>query len=241
MGASAKAKESKHYLSTIRLWGVKFTFFVSCLFLPAFAFAFDVTLAWDANSASDQVTSYSIYYRTASSGPPYDGEEASEGESPIVVPVSELSDPQFPQYTIHGLIDGEVYYFAVTATNEYAESGFSNEVSTTSTENRPPVLSPIGSRTVDEAQTLTFALSATDPDGDSLTYSASNLPTGANFNPTSRTFTWTPGYGAAGNYSVQFTVTDSATPPASDSETVTITVGARKMVAPTNMRVITTN
>ena len=81
--------------------------------------------------------------------------------------------------------------------------------------NRPPVLSLIGSRSIGETQILTFALTATDPDGDSLSYSAGNLPTGASFNPTTRTFTWTPGYGAAGNYSVLFTVTDNGTPPTS--------------------------
>lgn len=150
-----------------------------------------------------------------------------------------MSDPQFPQYTIHGLTDGEVYYFAVTATNAYGESGSSNEAS--STVNRLPVLSPVGSRTIEEARTLTITLTATDPDGGSLSYSASNLPTGASFNAGTRTFSWTPGYGAAGNYNVQFTVTDNGTPPAGDSEMVTITVGARSMAAPRNMKVINTN
>jgi hypothetical protein len=100
------------------------------------------------------------------------------------------------------------------------------------------VLNPIGSKTINEAQTLTITLTATDPDGDSLSYSASNLPTGASFNSATRTFSWTPGYGAAGNYSVQFTVTDNGTPPASDSETVTITVGAGSMAPPRNLRIL---
>ncbi len=92
---------------------------------------------------------------------------------------------------------------------------------------RPPVLNPIGNRQVDENQSLTFSLNATDPDGGTLTYSAGNLPSGATFNSQTRTFNWTPGYGAAGTYNdVTFTVCDDCSDgPQCDSEQVTITVG----------------
>ena len=89
----------------------------------------DVTLGWDANSESDQVTSYSIHYKIGSSGPPYDGTGASEGDSPIIVSIAELSDPGNPQYSLHGLIDNETYFFALTASNNSGQSGYSNEVS----------------------------------------------------------------------------------------------------------------
>jgi predicted RNA-binding protein with TRAM domain len=93
--------------------------------------------------------------------------------------------------------------------------------------NRPPVLDPIGNKTVDEGDTLTFTIAASDPDGgDVLTFDASSLPTGAGFDPGTRTFTWTPGYGQVGSYpNVLFTVTDNGTPPLSASEAITITVG----------------
>ncbi len=91
--------------------------------------------------------------------------------------------------------------------------------------NRPPVLSPIGDKTVQEGQILTFTVSATDPDGNALTYSASNLPTGATFYPTTGTFTWIPGYDQTGVYAnVLFTVTDNGTPLMSSSEAITISV-----------------
>ena len=90
--------------------------------------------------------------------------------------------------------------------------------------NRPPVLDAIGNRSVNEGQLLTFTVTASDPDGDALTYSASNLPSGANFNTTTHVFSWTPAYGQAGSYpNVHFAVTDGSL---SDSEDITITVNA---------------
>jgi PKD repeat protein len=87
--------------------------------------------------------------------------------------------------------------------------------------NRVPVLAGIGGKSVNEGQSLSFTLSATDADGNALTYSASGLPAGASFNTSTRTFAWTPGYTQAGMYSVAFAVTDGAL---SDSETITIAV-----------------
>jgi hypothetical protein len=92
--------------------------------------------------------------------------------------------------------------------------------------NRPPVLNPIGSKSVAEGKTLSFTVTATDPDGDALAYSANNLPAGANFDPATRTFTWTPDYGQTGDFpDVMFTVTDDGVPSQSASEAITITVG----------------
>lgn len=74
---------------------------------------------------------------------------------------------------------------------------------------RPPELSPIGRRTVKEGEFLSFTIEASDPDGDPLTYLASNLPPGASFDARERTFSWTPGPDQAGAYSVTFSVTDA--------------------------------
>ena len=88
--------------------------------------------------------------------------------------------------------------------------------------NRAPVLAPIGAKSGAEGSLLTFTVAATDADGDALTYSASGLPAGANFDAGTRTFSWTPGYDQAGPYSVTVTVTDGTTPV---SETIAITIG----------------
>ena len=92
-------------------------------------------------------------------------------------------------------------------------------------ENRPPVLDPIGDKSVDEGQLLQFTVTASDPNGDTLTYSASNLPSGASFDPDTQTFSWTPNFQQAGNYpGVTFTVEDDGDPSLEDSETITIVV-----------------
>src|SRR5205807_1226803 len=95
--------------------------------------------------------------------------------------------------------------------------------------NQPPVLAPIPNQSVNEGQLLQFTVTATDPDGDTLSFAGANLPTGAtltdNHNGTA-TFSWTPSFTQAGNYTnVMVTVTDSGTPPASASQSFTITVG----------------
>jgi hypothetical protein len=86
--------------------------------------------------------------------------------------------------------------------------------------NRPPKLVDIGNKTVNAGETLSFEVTATDPDGDSLTYVA-NTPAEASFS--NRRFTWTPKPTAAGNFSATFKVTDGF---AQDSQVVTLSVGA---------------
>jgi hypothetical protein len=89
------------------------------------------------------------------------------------------------------------------------------------------MLSAIGNKTVSVGQTLKFTISAADPDGDPLTYSASGLPQGASFNTSTHTFTWTPT--EAGTYSVTFKVSDGTS---SDSQVVTINVGGPPELSP---------
>jgi hypothetical protein len=74
-----------------------------------------------------------------------------------------------------------------------------------------PVLNPIGNKTVVAGQLLQFTISATDLNNDLLTYSAFDLPSGANFDASTRIFTWTPTLAQVGTYTgVHFEVTDGA-------------------------------
>jgi hypothetical protein len=96
-------------------------------------------------------------------------------------------------------------------------------VSGSVTMDRPPVLNAIGNKSINEGATLSFTISATDADGDAMTYSASNLPVGATFSSATRTFSWTPGYSQAGVYAnVRFQVSDGRI---TDYEDIAITVG----------------
>ncbi len=91
--------------------------------------------------------------------------------------------------------------------------------------NNPPVFASIANQQVSELQPLNFTVSATDPDGNKLTYSATNLPTGATFDPSSQFFYWIPGSAQGGNYIVSFQATDDGIPPRNATLDVTITVG----------------
>jgi len=94
--------------------------------------------------------------------------------------------------------------------------------------NTKPLLLSIGNKTVRDLATLEFTISATDEDDDELTYSASNLPDDATFNPATRTFSWTPS-GDEGLYEdVVFKVTDGVI---ESSETIDIVVTAMKVMA----------
>jgi PKD repeat protein len=94
--------------------------------------------------------------------------------------------------------------------------------------NRPPVLlpSPIGNRSVAVGATLAIALTASDPDGDTLLFTSANLPAGATLVPNgagAATFTWTPSAAQSGAFAdVTIGVSDATL---SDSEVFTITVG----------------
>ena len=88
--------------------------------------------------------------------------------------------------------------------------------------NQPPVLSSIGNKSITTGQTLIFALPAVDPDGDTLTYSVYNMPSGANFNTSTKAFSWTPTDTQVGSYAaIHFQVSDGVL---TDFEEITITV-----------------
>jgi len=84
-----------------------------------------------------------------------------------------------------------------------------------------PVLDLIGDKSINEDSLLEFTVSASDPDGNNLIYSASGLPGGASFDPDTGIFSWTPLDGQEGIYIVHFDVTDGSL---IDSEDVMITV-----------------
>ncbi len=87
--------------------------------------------------------------------------------------------------------------------------------------NQPPILNPIGSKTVNEGQALTFTLTSSDANGDGVMYSAAPLPSGASLDAVTGKFSWTPGFNQAGTYNATFAVRDGVL---KDQEKITITV-----------------
>ncbi|SEA06862.1 Putative Ig domain-containing protein [Desulfuromusa kysingii] len=173
-----------------------------------------VTLSWDASPSN--VSGYKIYYGTESTGS-WNGSGATEGDSPLLV-------GDVLTYVIHDLPDDMDHYFAVTAYDDSDnESTYSNIVHSPviSHSNTPPVLAPIGDYSISEGATLHFNLTATDADGDPLTYTASNLPNGAGIDAATGDFSWTPTFDQSQIYAVTFSVSDGESV---DTETINITV-----------------
>ncbi len=85
--------------------------------------------------------------------------------------------------------------------------------------NRAPTLNVVSDQSVDAGNALQFSLSAADADGDSLTYSATGLPQGANLS--GQNFTWTPTSSQIGSYDVTFSVSDGTV---ADTKTATLVV-----------------
>src|SRR2546427_5810795 len=118
-----------------------------CFLAPALSSAAQVTLAWDPNTEPD-LAGYKVYYGTSS------------GSYQFSVDVGNQTS-----YTLSGLLDGRIYYFAATAYNlSLAESGFSNEVSKAIADVTPPTVSisaPANGVTV-SGTAVTVSASASD-------------------------------------------------------------------------------
>ena len=148
-----------------------------------------MTVEWDANSEPD-LAGYVVYYGTAS------------GVYIVNVDVGNQTSWQV------NLVDGQSYYFAVQAyDSDGLYSVFSNEVSAVAGE---PFLTNPGDQSDAEGTAVTLALAASDPDGDTLSYSAPGLPPGLSLDAGTGDITGTVGVGAAAGspYSVTASVSD---------------------------------
>lgn len=126
------------------------------LILPAFAFAAQVTLAWDANNPAPD--GYRLYQRAQ--GQSYDFTRPAWSGSGTTGTIANLNaDTQ--------------YYFVVRAYAGNAESGNSNEVGhRTASVNRSPVADAGNDQTVAPLSTVALnGAGSQDPDGDTLSYS----------------------------------------------------------------------
>ena len=74
--------------------------------------------------------------------------------------------------------------------------------------NRPPVFAKAAAQKGKENINLNFSVSASDPDGQKLTYSSSDAPSGMTIDAESGSVNWVPSLEQAGKYNVTFVATD---------------------------------
>jgi probable HAF family extracellular repeat protein len=94
--------------------------------------------------------------------------------------------------------------------------------------NQSPVFALIEDRTVVEKQLLVFKLFAADPEGDAFAFSSPLLPLGAQLNPLTGEFQWSPSVGQNGEYTVAFVVEDDQGNASSASLKITVLTAAQQ-------------
>jgi len=116
-----------------------------------------------------------------------------------------------------------------TASQLYADQQFTVTVNHV---NRPPSIPDVENFSINENEVLTFNIQeGSDEDKEDtgkLAYLAENLPQGAVFDPTTRTFIWTPSYEQSGIYVIDFIVKDPPGALDRDASTITVTHVDRK-------------
>src|SRR2546425_418414 len=179
-----------------------------CSLTPALSSAAQVTLAWDANTEPD-LAGYKLYYGFSS------------GSYPFSADVGNVTS-----YTLSGLLEGRIYYFAATAYNSsLGESGFSNEASKALADVTPPTVSltaPAAGATVSGA--MTVSASATDNVGIvGVQFKLDGINLGAEDTTDAYSISWNSALAANGTHTLTAVARDAAgnpTPSAAVSMTV---------------------
>jgi RHS repeat-associated protein len=120
----------------------------------------------------------------------------------------------------HAYAAGGTYTVTITVTDAF---GASTVAQTTATINAAFTLKPIGNKTVNLGQTLTFTVTASNPGGGAVNLYVAPLPllNHASFNAGTGVFTFRPSTTQVGSYQLTFSATSGSN---SASETIAITV-----------------
>ena len=118
--------------------------------------------------------------------------------------------------------EDETLVYNVSVTDTHDEETWETKSDIINRFNNAPVLEPIYNRVFSEATNNTLNLSATDDDGDSLTFTSTGDFTIVSTGDDTAIAYWVPGNDDVGTVQVTFTVTDGIE---TDTETITIQVG----------------
>jgi len=128
------------------------------------------------------------------------------------------------------------YNIVAVVTDGIAKDTSTTAVVVVSDVNRAPVFVKVmPDTTISEGQALSYTYTATDADGDTLTFSLVNPPVGAKINSTSGVFSWTPSYEQSGTYNIVAVVTDGI---AKDTSTTAVVVVSDVNRAPVFVKVM---
>ena len=167
------------------------------------------TVSWNvAGTNAGSINASSVLIGLIADGVSYTlaAETANDGSHQITVPDILASAARIYIQPV-----GNIFY-DISDTNFSIVAGISNS---------PPIITNPGNRSNSEGDSVSLQLSASDPDGDALTWNASGLPSGLSINATTGLITGTLAYDDAGSYTVSVSATDGAL---SDSESFTWTV-----------------
>jgi hypothetical protein len=182
------------------------------------------------------VTSGTIVSLNGTSSFDPDGDSISHHWEQTAGPSVTISNPAAanPVFTAPAVQELTILTFQLTVSDGLVATSASVDI-TVIKPNRPPVLSPIGDKTVRIGSTLNFTVSATDLDGDALIYSVAPLPANAAFSASTRIFAFTPVVSQVGLFSLTFAVSDGKGGTASETIKITVTAGlAINITTPSN-------
>jgi len=179
--------------------------------------AVQVTLAWDPNSEPD-LAGYKIHYGT------------STRTYRVTYDAGNVNS-----CTISGLQEGATFYFAATAYDRYGnESDFSEEVVYIAQPLNNPPVAESSMQITDQDTAAAGSLTASDPDGDPLTFSVVTqgiLGTATITDAATGAYTYTPNAGVTGSDSFAFQVRDPGGLTSTATVAVTIVAVNRAPVA----------
>jgi PKD repeat protein len=201
-------------------------FCITIIFLCATTetFAKDYSFTWSANP--EPVEGYKLYYKKGGDPvAPFDGTGASQGPSPITI-------GKQTTFTISGLEDNAIYYFALTAFNGSEESGFSDIVAVNVTSTMPPSTSvPLAAVITTNSQEGVAPFSLTF-DGSQSTGSISSYAWSFGDGGTATEPIVSHTYQAAGTFTATLVVADASRLTKHSSVVITVTAPPESPTVP---------